>query len=174
MTELRATRTLVLARHAKAEDEATSDQARELSGRGHADATAMGSWLVGAGHAFDAVVCSTATRTRQTWSDIEAAGGTADKVIFDDRVYNADVDLLLAVIAEVPERMASILVIGHAPSVPELADRLADPDDSDDTAMAALHAGFPSGCLAVLRTTAPWASLAAGSAVLSEVTTPRA
>jgi len=172
MTDPTATRTLCLARHAKAEDEAASDQARALSGRGHADAGAMGRWLVDAGHSFDIVLCSTATRTRQTWNGIAAAGVAADDVRFDRRVYDGDPALVLDLLAEFPEAVRSLLVIGHAPTIPELADQLADPEASDKTAVAALRSSFPSGCLAVLTLQEPWQALTPRSATLTTVTTP--
>ena len=167
-------RTLVLARHARAENDAASDVVRQLSAQGHADAAAMGRWLTQAGYTFGVVVSSPSIRTRQTWSDIQASGVAADKVRFDERIYDADPALLLDVLAEVPERARSLLVIGHAPTIPELADLLADPAASDEAALEALRSSFPSGCLAVLTVAEPWAELAPGSASLREVTTPRA
>lgn len=173
MTDATA-RILVLARHARAESDGASDAVRELSAQGHADAGAMGRWLVQAGHRFGTVVSSTSTRTRQTWGDIQACGLAADKVRFDQRVYDGDPAQLLDVLAEIPERVHNVLVIGHAPTIPELADLLTDPEASDKAAVKALRSSFPSGCLAVLTLEAPWADLAPASATLSEVTTPRA
>ena len=166
-------RTLVLARHARAEKEGATDAARELSAQGHADSGAMGRLLLRAGYRFGAVVSSPARRTRQTWSGIQATGITADKVRFDRRVYDGDPAALLDVLAEIPERVRSLLVIGHAPTIPELADLLADPEASDAAALEKLRSSFPSGCLAVLTLEEPWAALAPGIATLSEVTTPR-
>lgn len=166
-------RTLVLLRHAKAEESAATDHDRELSARGHTDAAAVGRWLDGSGYRFGAVLCSTSTRTRQTWNGIEAVGVAADDVRFDRRVYSGEADVLLAVLAEVPDDVGSVLVIGHAPTIPGLADLLADPEASEGAALDALRSSFPSGCLAVLSVDAKWAALAAGSATLSAVTTPR-
>lgn len=165
--------TLVLARHARARGEAATDAARELSQEGQADASAMGRWLAQAGHQFGVVVSSSATRTRQTWSSIQASGVTAEKVRFDERVYAADPALLLDVLAEIPDQVRNVLVIGHAPTIPELADLLADPAASDTVALEMLRSSFPSGCLAVLTVKEPWSALAPDSAVLVEVTTPR-
>ncbi len=167
------TRTLVLLRHAKAEEPATTDHERELSAQGHTDAAAVGRWLADSRHSFDVVLCSTATRTRQTWNGIAAAGVAADDVRFDRRVYSGDADVLLTLLAETPDAVGSLLVIGHAPTIPELADLLADPRASDGAALDALRSSFPSGCLAVLNVGRPWAELAPGAATLSEVATPR-
>ncbi|MBA3799138.1 MAG: histidine phosphatase family protein [Geodermatophilaceae bacterium] len=174
MTETTIARTLVLARHARAHNDAASDEARELSVEGHADAAAIGRWLLASEFTFAAVVSSTSTRTRQTWTDIEASGVSAHEVRFDHRVYGGEADDLLAVLAESPDSVSSLLLIGHSPAIPELADQLADPSASDEAAIATLRSGFPSGSLAVLSVKGPWASLAPGNATLTEVATPRA
>lgn len=173
MTGTNGARTLVLARHARAKNDAPSDAARELSDRGHADAAAMGRWLNESGHSFDAVVSSDATRTRQTWSDIETAGVRAADVRFDARIYTADAGVLLEVLAEIPDHLLRVLVIGHAPTIPELADLLAEPGASDRVALDTLRSSFPAGSLAVLTVTTPWTGLPAGGAALTALVTPR-
>lgn len=167
-------RTLLLARHAKAVSSADTDDARALSTVGHADAAAVGRWLTAGEFSFDLVICSTSVRTRQTWRDIEAAGVTAAEVTFDERVYGAGRDDLLAVLAEVPDAVASLLVIGHAPTIPELAELLADPDASVGAALETLRSSFPAGCLAVLDVPGSWTALQLGGASLTELVTPQA
>ena len=165
--------TLVLARHARARGDAATDATRELSLEGHTDAAAMGRWLARAGHEFGLVVSSSATRTRQTWGGIQTSGVEAGQVRFDERVYAADPALLLDVLAEIPDQVRNVLVIGHAPTIPELAELLADPAASDTAALETLRSSFPSGCMAVLTVKEPWSALTPDSAVLVEVTTPR-
>lgn len=164
----------MLARHAKAQGQGSSDEARELSARGHADAAAMGGWLRAAGLSFDTVICSTSVRTRQTWNDVEAAGVAGGDAAFDERVYGAGRDDLLDVLREVPDTVTRLLVVGHAPTIPELAGALTDPDSSDPAALAALRSNFPTACLAVLTMDQSWAELSPGCAALVEVVTPRA
>ncbi len=163
----------MLARHAKAQNDAPSDAARELSARGHADAAAMGRWLSDSGQNFDTVLCSSSARTRQTWRDIEAAGVTAGEVTIDERIYGAGVDELLDVLGQLPDAVKSVLVVGHAPTIPELTEALADREASDPDALAALRSNFPTACLAVLTIEEAWGSLTHGSANLTEVTAPR-
>ncbi len=173
MTTPSISRTLVLARHAKAEGSASTDAARALSSRGHADAVAMGKWLAANEFSFDVVVCSTSVRTRETWQDIESAGVPGGDVSFDERVYGADQDELRNVLAGLPDAVRSVLVVGHAPTIPELTDTLADPDTSHPDALAALHSKFPTACMAVLSVAGPWASLTSDCATLTELTAPR-
>ncbi|MBA3368457.1 MAG: histidine phosphatase family protein [Geodermatophilaceae bacterium] len=172
MTETTA-HTLVLLRHAKAADSGVTDHDRELSAQGQSEAAAVGRWLVEAGRSFDAVLCSTATRTRQTWNGIAAAGVSTDDVRFDRQIYDGGPEEVLGALAEVRAGACSVLVIGHAPTIPELADLLADHEASDAAALEALQSSFPSGCLAVLNVSGPWAELAPATATLSEVATPR-
>lgn len=64
-------RSLVLLRHAKAEQPTSApDAERPLTARGHADAAAAGAWLGHGGYLPSVVVCSPAKRTRQTWHDV--------------------------------------------------------------------------------------------------------
>lgn len=166
-------RTLVLLRHAKSVRDGTPDPDRVLASRGHADAEAVGRWFVEAAHEFGLVVCSPATRTRETWADLEGAGTTAGRVSYDERVYEGEVDDLLGVLADVPDETRSVLVVGHSPGIPELAEFLADPERSDSEALHALRRSFPTSCFAVLTLDRGWSDLARHSAELGEVAAPR-
>ena len=66
-------RTLLLLRHAKSDYPAgVGDHDRPLAARGIREAGLAGDWLRAAAPPVDAVLCSTATRTRQT---LERTGG---------------------------------------------------------------------------------------------------
>ncbi|MFI5495377.1 SixA phosphatase family protein [Actinoplanes sp. NPDC051859] len=67
-------RTLILLRHAKAETPGELlDVERRLTDRGRRDASAAGSWLALQGLLPGLVLCSSATRTRQTWHAVATA-----------------------------------------------------------------------------------------------------
>ena len=60
-------RTLVLMRHAKSDyPDGVTDHDRPLAARGDREAGLAGDWLRETAPTIDAVLCSTATRTRQT------------------------------------------------------------------------------------------------------------
>src|SRR4029453_5768266 len=60
-------RTLLLLRHAKSDyPQGVADHERPLAPRGEREAGLAGDWLRAHAPAVDAVLCSTATRTRQT------------------------------------------------------------------------------------------------------------
>lgn len=168
-------RTLLLLRHAKAakavEADGTADIERPLAERGRADATAVGSWLDRSGVAVDLVLCSPSARTRETWH--LAGGATAARVEEDHRIYEAGVDQLLAVLRDVTSSVRTVVVVGHAPSIPALTELLADPARSDHGALDAVRRKFPTSGLARLELEAAWADLDAGSAALVEFAVPR-
>jgi phosphohistidine phosphatase len=57
----------MLLRHAKSDWPDVPDRERPLAKRGRRDAPRIGRWLRDHGYRPDAVVCSVARRTRQTW-----------------------------------------------------------------------------------------------------------
>ncbi len=119
------TRTLVILRHAKAADPTrTPDVDRPLTPRGHADAAAAGGWLAAHGYAPEAVLCSPARRTRQTWQDVAHAFPAAVPVRYPKRLYGAGLADLLEVIGECDESAWSVLLVGHNPGVTDLAVHL--------------------------------------------------
>ena len=115
---------LVLLRHAKAEPHRSDDHSRVLAPRGRDDATATRPLL--AALAPDVAVVSTSARTRETWSLADPGGVPA---VFDDRVYEASVTDLREVLAERTE--ATVVLVGHNPSVERLAWELEANDQTD-------------------------------------------
>jgi phosphohistidine phosphatase len=172
-SELLVDRTLVLLRHAKAVPPASlADLDRPLADRGRADAAAAGRWLVAQGIEADLVLCSPAQRTRETWEYAAAAGATAADVWYDRRIYNATLEALLEVVREVPADYRTVILVGHAPGVPWLADELAV--GSSAPARAELTDKYPTSGLAVLQHTTPWADLGPDDANLVDFVVPRA
>jgi phosphohistidine phosphatase len=136
------TRTLVLLRHAKADNPpAVTDIDRPLTPRGHADAAAAGAWLAHRGYAPDLVVCSPSRRTRETWHDVALALNTAPDVRYDEDVYAASADELLDLLCAVDDSSQIVLVVGHNPGLSQLSMLLDDTGDAEGlrTAGAAVH-----------------------------------
>jgi phosphohistidine phosphatase len=136
------TRTLVLLRHAKADNPpAVADIDRPLTARGHADAAAAGAWLSHRGFLPDLVVCSPARRTRETWHGVALALPATPEVRYDDEVYAASVRGLLELVTAVEDDRATVLLVGHNPGMSQLSMLLDDSADSEGlrTAGAAVH-----------------------------------
>jgi phosphohistidine phosphatase len=164
-------RRLLLVRHAKADD-GRVDIERSLTAKGARRAAAIGTWLEDANLVPDRVVVSPARRAAETW-ELAASVLTSAPVppIVDPRIYDNTVEALLAVIRETPEHVRTVAVVGHNPSIGELAIAL---DDGRGSASARqdLAAGFLTGGVAVFSLAMPFAALERGGAALSGFATP--
>ena len=135
---------------------------REVSGR----PGLAGDWLRAHGPEVDAVLCSTAARTRAT---LERTRIDAP-VDFVDRLYDATPGAVIDVINGVQSRFDSdvqtLLVIGHEPAMSAVALGLAAADGSNATAAERISTKFPTSAIAMLRTNEPWDQLALSGAAL--------
>ncbi|MCC6207600.1 MAG: histidine phosphatase family protein [Gammaproteobacteria bacterium] len=166
------TRTLLILRHAKSDSDGdvVDDFARPLSARGRRDAPRMGQWLRTHGLRPDLVLSSPALRARQTTEAVlEALDLPGDRLRFDDRLYLAEVDTLLAVIAECPVRTGVLLLVGHNPGLEELLEQLSAEAPPRNTAGKLLTAG----ALARLSMRQAWKHPAPHGAALIDLIRPR-
>ncbi|MEX5718235.1 SixA phosphatase family protein [Geodermatophilus maliterrae] len=163
-------RRLVLIRHAQAAA-GPVDAERPLTERGARQAAAIGSWLAQSGLAPDRVLLSPARRAVQTWEQAGAALGPGLHPIVDERIWDNTVEALLTAVRETPEDVRTLAVVGHNPSVGELA-RVLDDGRGDRAARGDLDAGFPAGGVAVFLLATPLAGVQPGAATLSDVTVP--
>jgi len=153
-------------RHGKAEDGFDKpDHDRELAPRGRADAEAAGRWLRDEGLAPDLVICSTATRTRQTWQQVSRGGAACEVVHFSRSAYLAGADAVLQAVREDAGDAGTVLVIGHNPTAAELTSILSG-DSGSAEAVEGLACGFVTSGLAVLSYAGEWADLDAGDCSL--------
>ncbi|MEE6258333.1 SixA phosphatase family protein [Plantactinospora sonchi] len=163
-------RHLVLLRHAKAGQPTNGmqDADRPLTARGHADAAAAGAWLRYEGYLPEAVSCSPAKRTRQTWHDVAlgmAAPPTrplttqpgadtamaAPTVRYTAQIYHGYAGDLLDLVRATDPAVATLLLIGHNPTISELSTLL-DP-------VHAAPDGLRTGGIVVHRVEGDWAEL---------------
>ncbi|WP_435970824.1 SixA phosphatase family protein [Streptomyces sp. Qhu_M48] len=164
-------RRIVLLRHAKADWNQESDHERPLAERGRADAPVAGRRLAGTGIAFDLALCSTAARTRETWKLAVQELPQRPKTVYEDRLYEASLGELIALLNETSEDVSDVLVIGHNPGMHALTDALAGEAEGDLLARVN-RSGFPTSAFAVLTFTGSWKSLEHGVARLDEFWTP--
>lgn len=149
----------MIIRHAKAAS-GGSDAGRRLEPRGERDAAAAGRWLAASELVPDRVVVSPARRARQTWALIAAELAGAAEPDADERVYDNTVDDLLAVVRETPATVATLAIVGHSPSVQELALAL---DDRNSTSRGELAEKYPTSAIAVFVVSSEWARVDAGA-----------
>ncbi len=167
-------RTLLLLRHAKSDyPPGVVDHKRPLAPRGMREAELAGHWLRTNAPAIDAVLCSTATRTRET---LERTGLEAP-VDYVDRLYDATPGTVIDVINGVQSRfdtdVQTLLVIGHEPAISAVALGLAAADGSNAAAAESISTKFPTSAIAVLRTAQPWDQVGLSSAALLTFHVPR-
>jgi phosphohistidine phosphatase len=163
-------RTLLLLRHAKSDyPEGVADHDRPLAPRGVREAGLAGDWLRAHAPAVDAVLCSTAARTRETLARTRIDA----PVEFSDRLYDATPGAIVEEINNVDPDVETLLVIGHEPAMSQLALGLATEDGSNPTAAEGISTKFPTSAIAVLRTSEPWDRLALDGATLVTFHVPR-
>lgn len=136
-------RELILLRHAHAEqaDAGQDDARRPLSPTGQQEARDAGAWLRDQGLRPDRVLCSPATRTRQT---LEALGDIGSPELREDsRIYEASVGDLIA-LADAHRDANRLLLVGHNPGLEQLAALMHSGQSGD-------YRGMPPAGIAVLR-----------------------
>jgi phosphohistidine phosphatase len=150
-------RSLLLLRHATTEGTRPGhpDRARRLTPEGQRQAAAIGDDLRDSGTQLDVVLCSPATRVRQT---VAALGLTAP-VVVADRLYDAGSDDIIDMIRSLDDAVEHALIVAHAPGLPAIVHELADPGGSDSQAMASIEWRFPAGTLATMNIIGSWAAL---------------
>jgi phosphohistidine phosphatase len=163
-------RTLLLLRHAKSDYPAgVADHERPLAPRGEREAGLAGDWLRAHAPAVDAVLCSTATRTRETLARTRVDA----PVNYVDRLYDATPGAVVEEINRVDPDVETLLVIGHEPTMSSLALGLATTDGSNSTAAERISTKFPTSAIAVLRTAEAWDQLTLNGATLVGFHVPR-
>ncbi|ORW91993.1 hypothetical protein AWB92_00325 [Mycobacterium sp. IEC1808] len=163
-------RTLLLMRHAKSDyPEGVPDHDRPLAPRGIREAGLAGDWLRANVHAIDAVLCSTATRARQT---LDRTGIDAP-VRYSERLYGATPGTMIAEINETGDDVGTLLVVGHEPTMSGLAIILAADDGTDVAVLERISTKFPTSAIAVLAVPGAWKGLEPGGAALTGFEVPR-
>ncbi|MFF4868845.1 SixA phosphatase family protein [Streptomyces sp. NPDC003444] len=164
-------RRIVLLRHAKADWPQVSDHERPLAERGRSDAPVAGRKLAETGIGFDLALCSTAVRTRETWKLAVQELPERPRTVYEDRLYEASLGELIALLNDVPDEVSDLLVIGHNPGMHALADALAGRAEGD-TATRMNRSGFPTSAFAVLTFDGSWKSVEHGVGSLVDFWTP--
>jgi len=165
-------KTLLLLRHAKSSgnDPGESDHDRTLTPRGRRAAELVGLYLAQRGDPPSLALCSSARRVQDTLAPLRQRLDLTVETVRE--LYLADPDTLLAQLAQVDDREASVLVIAHNPGLHDLAMLLAA--DGDAAARARLREGFPTAALAVLELEiARWDEIRPGCGSLLELRVPR-
>ncbi len=156
-------RTLILLRHGKSGyPDGVGDHDRPLADRGEVEAAEAGRWIRLHQPVINEVICSTAVRTRATL----AATRVPAPVRYASEIYEASPGDVLEQIAATDSDINTLMIVGHAPGLPDLALMLALPE-SDLESVALLQTRFPTSALAVFQVPGGWSELAATGAILT-------
>jgi len=165
---------LMLLRHAKAEkaEPGMGDRDRGLNARGRSDTALIGAYI--AHHALipDAVIVSTARRTRETWEDLAAALPGSPPATYEDRLYNAGAEAIMTLVTATAPAVHTLLVIGHNPGLHDVARLLIASGDVE--ARERLNEGLPTASLAVIEFAAEsWRKVHPNGGRLERFVSPR-
>jgi phosphohistidine phosphatase len=165
-------KTLTLLRHAKSgwDNPALRDFDRPLNARGRKAARAMGREMRRLGLGFDQVLASPATRVTETLTELAQGYGGAVDTHFDEGIYLAPVETLLALVRAADDADARLLLVGHNPGMEQLALLLSEASALRDE----VAAKYPTAALAEIGFEVPhWREVAPGEGRLARFIRPR-
>jgi phosphohistidine phosphatase len=167
-------KTLLLLRHAKSswDDASLDDHDRPLSDRGGRAGRLVASYLARQSIGVELVLCSSALRARQTLDLVLPSLEENVEVRIEDGLYAADATDLLDRLRGVAESVPAVLVVGHNPSLQQLALRLVA--GGEPARLHQLQQKFPTGAVATITTETTWARLGPGVGYLKSLVMPRA
>lgn len=166
------TRHLYIMRHAKSDwsSEAPGDFERPLATRGAQAAVLMGEWMTQYQVRPERIISSPARRAEQTVHTVaEVLGYDTDRIVWEPRVYDADVKTLLEIVAAWDREPASVMLVGHNPGFEDLVRHLA----GDNLGVHDRAKLMPTAALAALGMPDAWNALPAGCAKVEFITRPR-
>ena len=165
---------LAILRHAKSSWAVAGmdDFDRPLNDRGRKAARRIGEELASRGLRFDLVLASEAVRVRETVAGASEAYDFGRDVRYDDELYGAGAELLLAVIRAIPESDQSALIVGHNPGLEQIVADLTRDDAAGHRDRVASK--FPTAALAVIDLSVEqWEQVGPGCGDIVELILPR-
>ncbi len=151
---------LSLLRHAKSDwsDPSLDDFARPLSRRGKRARKLIARHVTG--WQIDLMMCSPARRATETAKPLIEVLGCP--IRYDDAMYAADADDLLALTRRLADNISSVMLVGHNPSIEEFTAML-----------CGVSPRYPTGALGWLELDVEhWSDTTPGCAVLTALVTP--
>lgn len=166
-------KTLCLLRHAKsAWPSGIGDFERPLNGRGRDTAGVIGRYMAKSTLAPDMVLCSAATRTRETLELAALFWKSRPTIVIEPELYLAGERTLLAHARRIENRHTIGLVLGHNPGTQALALQLAE--NAIQGERDRLATKYPTAGLTVFDfDVQDWAQISPASATLRAFVTPR-
>ncbi len=169
---------LLLLRHAKAEPQGAGieDHERALMARGRDDAPKLGRYISARDYAPDFIVASTSRRTVETVELVTETLAGAQRIDYLEALYLAEPEVILSIVRLAPDKMNTLMVVGHNPGLEQAAAALArEPvKRKEKDRYDLIEEKFPTAALAVLDfAVARWRDVAPGEGVLKDFVRPR-
>lgn len=163
-------KTLLILRHGKSDwSTGQEDFHRPLVDRGRFGSQKMGAWIKRQKLVPDTVISSPAERARATAvAACKAMGLPLKTVRWEERLYAAPLEDLLAALHECPRSARRVMLVGHNPGLEELIAYLA----KNDLATPADGKILPTSAVARLEMLDDWQELDRGCASLISLTRP--
>lgn len=163
---------LFLLRHAKSawNTAASNDFDRPLNKRGKSDVPRIGRWLLDHECFPDHIICSPAKRARNSLERIQLVLGLEEQQItWEPRVYGANLETLLDLLAECDDSVGNLLLVGHNPGLEDLLIYLCGSAMRRSEAVKLM----PTASVAIITILRPWSRLERGSGTLESIIRPR-
>ena len=164
---------LYILRHAKSSwaEAGAKDFDRGLSERGTADLPKIAAMMKQRGYLPPRILCSPALRARLTVHGIVNAYQNPPTIDYVSRLYSGGAEAYINSLIRM-ETAEPVMVVGHNPSVGELAGTLVA--SGDPSALAHLEEKFPTGALAVIDfDISNWQEMAPNAGRLIDFVLPR-
>ena len=142
---------ITLFRHSKAETPSLqkADIDRLLTTRGTANARRMGQFIAAQKMLPDRILVSQALRTRQTY-ELASEDWPDIPVTIIDKIYEANTNILLSIVAEHAGDDENVMIIGHNPGLVVLLNHMVGSSHTDGNLSY-----FPTSCVADIGFEAP-------------------
>ena len=140
---------LYIMRHAKSSwaIPGARDFDRELNDRGISDCVKIGKSLSSKGYSPDLILCSSATRTRETLDNILDYLDPEPEIRFTEKLYSSGLSDYIELLQELGEH-PSVLIIGHNPMCGSLAASM--PGSGNEESIAAIAYKYPTATVSVI------------------------
>ena len=127
-------KTILLLRHAKSDwgDPELTDFDRPLAKRGQKDAPLMGEVVKQLEHVPDLILSSPALRAQETAELVAEACGYKKSIEWVETFYTGGCDDSLTTLQGLPASIERVMVIGHNPTIEELAATLLSEDMDEE------------------------------------------
>ena len=165
---------LAILRHAKSDwgNPGQTDFERPLNKRGRKAAKKVGRALKAQGFACDRIICSPATRARETVERFEKGYESLPPVSFEPKLYMCATGTLIDVINGLPDDAGTVMIVGHNPGFHDIVLRMTRANGNG--LREKVGANYPTGAFALIEFPAErWAQVEPSTGEIRQVIFPR-